>query len=644
MAKSGTITSYFYGNGYDNLCYRGTQEKAVYSLTLSWEVKSQSIIANTSTISWSLRASMESQFTADGLNVAYYYGTPSHIIFGTDEVQGNNNPYNDLEIRAKKSSGGSYEIVYKTTTLSKALYAEQKDLLIDSGEFTVNHDAQGNYNETFYCKFRIKNAYDINGDTIFKTATTATDIGRTSEGSTNSATINPDSIPRKAVITAADDFYDEQSPTMEFVIPNTASSVQVGISFTGAEMNIPYRAVNKTATSYTFNFTSTEMNTLISYLRSSGVKTDDGLAAPVRFYILTDGQTDYVTRTATLIDYVPFLEPEIYDTNQTVVNNLTGDSSILVKYISHAYYSINALGRKGASISTQTARNGDLTLGTATGTFEGPTDYKFYFSVIDNYGNRSNRVKEVNFVDYVKLTCSAKVGEMTAEGKVSITISGKYFNSTFGKVQNTLSLYYQVTKKNGDSRTVNWHEIKPTMSGDNYSYTFLIENLEYLSVYDLVIEVKDKAMPSPAHTEVILASEPIFDWGRNDFNFNVPVSFNGVPMMDFICEQGVSGNWTYRKWNSGLMECWGFIKGTVDVMTQWGGVYRSNATIQDYFPISFTSYPVVQATPSYDNYGNYWLATFSTQSGMNKTPSYQICLGENAVNVNYKISFYAIGK
>lgn len=29
------------------------------------------------------------------------------------------------------------------------------------------------------------------------------------------------------------------------------------------------------------------------------------------------------------------------------------------------------------------------------------------------------------------------------------------------------------------------------------------------------------------------------------------------PAVDYIVEQGTSGNWTYRKWNSGVAECWG---------------------------------------------------------------------------------------
>lgn len=602
MAKNGTLFLYNYpinGGGFSSKTSANAGSKPdLAKTTFSWTTVNQDIVTNTSTINWTL--------TVENLNK---YDLSSFII---DEL------YLTNESTSSRIyyTGTSVDVLTNTTAYT--------------GSFTLEHNTDG----TLSVPIRIR-AY-------MKAVTTAGVNYYSSSAIDNTTTLTLDTIPRIAVITEAPDFYDEDEPTIYFAIPNTVSSVKVGISFTGSEMNIPYRAVSKTATSYTFNFSSSEMSALISYLRSSGIPTDDGLAAPVRFYILTDGQTDYVTRTATLIDYKPYLEPEVTADATSVA--LTGSDQTIIKYITKASYAVNALGRKGASITTIKVQNGDLTLGTATGTFDGATSGDFYFTVTDNYEYTTSYKKELHFVDYVKLTCSAAVSDMTAEGEISVTISGQYFNSTFGRVQNTLSLYYKVTKKNGDSRIVDWHEITPTMSGNNYSYTFPVEGLDYMSVYDLSIDVRDKAMPSVTHTEAILASEPIFDWGRNDFNFNVPVSFNNVPMVDFVVENGVDGNWTYRKWNSGLMECWGFIKGTVNVTTQWGGVYRSNATIQDYFPVSFVNYPIVQATPSYDNYGNYWLATFSTQSGMNRTPSYQICLGENAVNVNYKISFYAIGK
>lgn len=42
------------------------------------------------------------------------------------------------------------------------------------------------------------------------------------------------------------------------------------------------------------------------------------------------------------------------------------------------------------------------------------------------------------------------------------------------------------------------------------------------------------------------------------------VRYYGSPEVDYIVEQGTSGIWTYRKWNSGIAECWGEDTGTTD--------------------------------------------------------------------------------
>ncbi len=38
---------------------------------------------------------------------------------------------------------------------------------------------------------------------------------------------------------------------------------------------------------------------------------------------------------------------------------------------------------------------------------------------------------------------------------------------------------------------------------------------------------------------------------------------------DYVVEQGTSGIWTYRKWNSGIAECWSYMTGTTDSSGRW---------------------------------------------------------------------------
>lgn len=56
-------------------------------------------------------------------------------------------------------------------------------------------------------------------------------------------------------------------------------------------------------------------------------------------------------------------------------------------------------------------------------------------------------------------------------------------------------------------------------------------------------------------------------------------------MADYVVEEGSSDIWTYRKWNSGLSECWGKqIFSSVATTTAWGSVYYGTLTSTLSFP------------------------------------------------------------
>lgn len=56
--------------------------------------------------------------------------------------------------------------------------------------------------------------------------------------------------------------------------------------------------------------------------------------------------------------------------------------------------------------------------------------------------------------------------------------------------------------------------------------------------------------------------------------------------VDFIVEQGSSGTWYYRKWNSGFAECWGKHQVTKSHYTTVNGFYGYAATFT--LPFVFT--------------------------------------------------------
>ena len=62
--------------------------------------------------------------------------------------------------------------------------------------------------------------------------------------------------------------------------------------------------------------------------------------------------------------------------------------------------------------------------------------------------------------------------------------------------------------------------------------------------------------------------------------------------VDYIVEKGTSGNWHYRKWNSGIAECWGTISVTVTLTTV--ATYYHRGTTSFSLPTSlFNAAPTV---------------------------------------------------
>ncbi len=60
---------------------------------------------------------------------------------------------------------------------------------------------------------------------------------------------------------------------------------------------------------------------------------------------------------------------------------------------------------------------------------------------------------------------------------------------------------------------------------------------------------------------------------------NLGINASNLGIKDYVVEQGTSGDWKYRKWNSGIAECFGYISlGSISVSAV-GNVYRGTATV-----------------------------------------------------------------
>ena len=88
---------------------------------------------------------------------------------------------------------------------------------------------------------------------------------------------------------------------------------------------------------------------------------------------------------------------------------------------------------------------------------------------------------------------------------------------------------------------------------------------------------------------------------------------------DYVVEQGTSGDWTYRKWNSGLAECfYRKNEGSIAITTAYGSLYYHNIAAINY-PFSFISPPYVHA--AIEGQGGDPFTTFSANGTKAKTPT-----------------------
>lgn len=95
--------------------------------------------------------------------------------------------------------------------------------------------------------------------------------------------------------------------------------------------------------------------------------------------------------------------------------------------------------------------------------------------------------------------------------------------------------------------TVTTHQVSVNMSdtiGSNKTWNLTVTTIEV--PLDINVNLPGIACGKVAETKKAF-----------EFAEGWKLKFGSYPMMDFVVEQGASGIWTYRKWNSGLAEYWG---------------------------------------------------------------------------------------
>lgn len=408
-------------------------------------------------------------------------------------------------------------------------------------------------------------------------------------------------INRKPVISSAENFNDEENPTITYSIPNPSYTtlLEACISFDGSKDDIPYRDISKNATSYTFDFTDAEREILRNAVLNGSNKRTAYFY--IRYTYNGSTTTTRLGKTLTIINAEPELHTFLLDTNDKTTA-LTGDSlASLIKGYSNVSYEMSASGKKGASIVSYSAVNGGSTLTTSSGTFNGVNDSTFKLSVTDNRGLTSTREFTLNMVDYFKPTCNQKAKiEMSGETTATITIDveGEWSSRHFGAVHNALRV--ECRYRTGSGEWSAWEGADYISDNNTYKITYTKKGLLYSNTYTVqsrAVDLLDEAITGEYTLQLI----PVFDWSQEDFNFNVPVTIkgdltvegdlitgSGSAPVDYIVDQGTeamgsNGTWYWEKWSSGKAVCWGVRNfGNMAINKAWGSMYESASFTQDF--------------------------------------------------------------
>lgn len=285
----------------------------------------------------------------------------------------------------------------------------------------------------------------------------------------------------------------------------------------------------------------------------------------------------------------PELILAVVDCNPDTVA-LTGDDAVLICGKSTARAFLSASVRNGASIREINVCGTTFDVEEAVVDIPNVTTGAFLFSATDSRGYATTREEKMEIIPYFDVVCNISAGRNDpTSGTGWLDIEGTFFKGSFGKEENALSVSYSINGADAIPCT-------PDASTGGFSARIELTNLIYDKSHSIEVTASDK-LSAVTKTVRIQPGIPIFDWGEKDFNFNVPVNLPQLKIQknnvaDWIVEQGRDDIWLYRKWASGLAECWGSRYQEVTDFEQQGNLYVSTQSVgPESYPVRFVERP-----------------------------------------------------
>lgn len=238
-------------------------------------------------------------------------------------------------------------------------------------------------------------------------------------------------------------------------------------------------------------------------------------------------QTATFTITADPARCGPLVTGSVADVNEDTLA-LTGDSYVLVQGVSEAGCIVEAQARHSAVISALYI-NG-VPIESSPYVLDTVTTSAITYRAVDSRGYSAEyTVPGLSLIPYVPLSfhTSASRTDPTS-GNAVLSVRGKWYNGSFGAVNNALTAEIRVDYGTGTPFAL-------SVAGGDFSAEVPLSGLDYRAGHTIEVVVSDAIYP---HTKTATISKgiPVFDWGENDFSFHVPVRFVATDGTEFTLD------------------------------------------------------------------------------------------------------------
>lgn len=387
---------------------------------------------------------------------------------------------------------------------------------------------------------------------------------------------------------------------------------------------------SKGTNNITISLTSAQRKTILKYMASKKSFT-------AKFCLTTyNGSTrvgSTVSKEATIQTTSGTSAPSFSDfthrdSNKYGTVDITGDNQIYIKGYSSLQIEIGETSTKNeASISSYKVTVGSVSKSFSEttidfGTIDTSGNVTLKVEVIDSRGYTTAVTKNITVIDYqyISITDYTIRRKNEVEPTVQLAFSGNISPITIdGKAKNCIkSAQFRYIQSGGDFSE--WESLSVAETSSSFNFATLAlsgsgvviafdSNLQY----KVEIQVAD-SLSSDTITLTVNKGTPLVAYRSKKIGINTPnpqaaldvvggFILDGKPLADFVIEQGTQDIWTYRKWASGVAECFGRSSIETEFTNTWGQNYVSNErTPLINYPFTFVERPIETAQLTFDRY------------------------------------------